>query len=133
MCRHSLNPVFNQIVGFRLEFNFLSLELHIKSSQRSCPLTLKSTTNMPDITLPLSFQNALRDSLSYPQNTILRTVETSDKSIEFIKARLDGIAEDLFEKAEKEWEIPIRDLDTADGKGEPDSCLNNCYINTDVH
>ncbi|KAI1081681.1 hypothetical protein F5B20DRAFT_52553 [Whalleya microplaca] len=69
------------------------------------------------VNLPPRFQDALLKPLLYPSNSLLRTINTYPKSLEKAGVSLDEIESDLFEDRKTEWEIPIRDLSTASGKG----------------
>ncbi|KAI1410205.1 hypothetical protein F5Y13DRAFT_202328 [Hypoxylon sp. FL1857] len=71
---------------------------------------------MSDISLPIAFQQAVLGSQSYPKNTIHRTLETPPKFLDKANSRLDEREGDLFEDNAADWEVSIRDLDTAYGK-----------------
>ncbi|KAI0379191.1 hypothetical protein F5Y04DRAFT_130660 [Hypomontagnella monticulosa] len=72
---------------------------------------------MAYIDLPHVFQHALLHSQTYPKNTIHRTIDTYPQSLEKAYCRLSEREWDLFKDDATECEIPIRDLDTACGKG----------------
>ncbi|OTA98095.1 hypothetical protein M426DRAFT_123742 [Hypoxylon sp. CI-4A] len=71
---------------------------------------------MSSILLPNRFQQAVLNSQSYPRNTIHRTIETYPHYLKKAEARLREREWDLFKDRASEWEVPIRDLDTACGK-----------------
>ncbi|KAI1101814.1 hypothetical protein F4804DRAFT_287343 [Jackrogersella minutella] len=71
---------------------------------------------MPDLGLPISFQKAVLDSLSYPKNNTYKTLDTYPKSLARAGSRLCEKASDLFEDIETICEVSIRDLNTAYGK-----------------
>ncbi|KAI1386094.1 uncharacterized protein F4822DRAFT_408912 [Hypoxylon trugodes] len=66
--------------------------------------------------LPYLFQLALSQSQSYPKNTIYKTIDAYPKFLERAESQLSDREWDLFEDNPYEWEVPIRDLDTACGK-----------------
>ncbi|KAI2619906.1 hypothetical protein GGR54DRAFT_107719 [Hypoxylon sp. NC1633] len=66
--------------------------------------------------LPLEFQRVVIGSRSYPKNIIYRSIDTYQKSLDKAATRLTDREWDLFEDSPTQWEIPIRDLNTACGK-----------------
>ncbi|KAI6083813.1 hypothetical protein F4821DRAFT_244006 [Hypoxylon rubiginosum] len=68
---------------------------------------------MACIKLTESFQHALLNSLSYPENAIFRSIDTYPKALTKAERLLNEKEYDLFEERSTQWEIPIRDLDAA--------------------
>lgn len=68
------------------------------------------------INLPIDFQRSLSNTKSWPANSILKNTNAYHKALEFLRSRLDSAERTLFERDEKQWEIPIRDLSTAAGE-----------------
>jgi hypothetical protein len=74
------------------------------------------------MTLPPRFQASYRDRLSYPESLIPSTTAVYSSKLRSYKNRLDGAEEDLClvdgtDDVNEIFEVPIIDLDTADGKG----------------
>ncbi|XXG99357.1 hypothetical protein Hte_005694 [Hypoxylon texense] len=68
---------------------------------------------MSYIDFPYHFQQALLNSFWYPKNTILKTIDTYPNSLAKAESLLSEKEYGLFEDRSTEWEIPIRDLNSA--------------------
>ena len=71
---------------------------------------------MNSIILPLDFQKSLLDRKSWPSNLIHRSTNTYPSALDAFKSRLNSAELDLFAEGEDDWELPIRDLQTAAGE-----------------
>lgn len=72
-------------------------------------------------TLPLELQKSYLDSANYPENLILSGIATYKSRLTSYKRRLDDAESDLClaphkDDVEKDFEVPMIDLGTGDGK-----------------
>ena len=77
---------------------------------------------MATLNLPQSFRDSYRRFIDYPENLIPSSTSTYRSTLASYKSRLDDAQSDLClvegeDDIENDFEIRIRDLDTASGKG----------------
>jgi hypothetical protein len=79
-------------------------------------------------TLPVELQKSYLDSANYPENLIPNGIATYKSRLISYRERLDGAETDLClcpnrDDVEQDFEIPMIDLGTSDGKGKRSSSV----------